>query len=175
MEEFILTRPTGEYVDQIVAYRQEFLDAGGSMDGTGPLRRMENPEEYIKECVDYEDPAKVPSNKVPATQFFFIRRRDDRLVGMIQIRHYFNDYLEKYAGHIGYSVRPSERRRGYAKEMLRRALSFCREIGLDKVLITCIDGNIGSEKTILANGGVYESTVHEPDKNVDLKRFWIAL
>jgi predicted acetyltransferase len=55
------------------------------------------------------------------------------------------------------------------------ALPYCQEIGLDKVLITCIDGNIGSEKTILANGGVYESTVHEATDDVNLKRFWIAL
>jgi len=94
---------------------------------------------------------------------------------MIQIRHYFNEYLEKYAGHIGYSVRPSERRKGYAKEMLKNVLPFCREIGLEKVLVVCIDGNIGSEKTILANGGVYESTVLEPNENRNLKRFWINL
>ncbi len=55
------------------------------------------------------------------------------------------------------------------------ATPFCREAGLEKVLITCIDGNIGSEKTILANGGVYENTVHEPNEKVDLKRFWITL
>ncbi len=145
------------------------------MDGTGPLRRFENPEEYIKVCADYEDLEKVPSHLVPATQFIFVRKSDNKLVGMIQIRHRFNDFLEKYAGHIGYSVRPSERCKGYAKEMLRMALPFCREIGLDKVLITCIDGNIGSEKTILANGGIYESTIHEPNENVDLKRFWITL
>ena len=175
MEEFILIRPTSEYASQIVEYRQEFLDAGDSMDGTGPLRRTSNPEEYIQICLDHEDPLKVPSHLVPATQFFFIRKSDNKLVGMIQVRHHFNDYLEKYAGHIGYSVRPSERRKGYAKEMLKMALPFCREIGLDKVLISCIDGNIGSEKTILANGGVYESTVHEPNDNVDLKRFWITL
>ena len=47
--------------------------------------------------------------------------------------------------------------------------------GIRKVLVTCIDGNVGSEKTIVANGGVYESTVHEANANVDLKRFWIAL
>ena len=118
MEEFILLRPTSEYASQIIEYRQEFLDAGDSMDGTGPLRRFENPEEYIKICAEYEDPEKVPSHLVPATQFFFIRKSDNKLVGMIQVRHRFNDYLEKYAGHIGYSVRPSERRKGYAKEML---------------------------------------------------------
>lgn len=175
MEEFILTRPASEYASQIVEYRQEFLDAGDSMDGTGPLRRTSNPEEYIQICLDHEDPLKVPSHLVPATQFFFIRKSDNKLVGMIQVRHHFNDYLEKYAGHIGYSVRPSERRKGYAKEMLRMVLPFCREIGIDKVMITCIDGNIGSEKTILANSGVYEYTIHEPDENEDLKRFWITL
>jgi predicted acetyltransferase len=168
-------RPTSEYASQIAEYRQEFLDAGDSMDGCGPLRRIEDPEEYIKICNDYEDPYKVPSHLVLATQFFFIRKCDNKLVGMLQVRHYFNEYLEKYAGHIGYSVRPSARRKGYAKEMLKAALPFCREIGLTKVLISCIDGNIGSEKTILANGGVYESTVHEPNEDRDLKRFWIEL
>ena len=167
MEEFILIRPTREYANRIVEYRQEFLDAGDSMDGTGPLRRTSNPDKYIQICLDHEDPLKVPSHLVPATQFFFIRKSDNKLVGMIQVRHHFNDYLEKYAGHIGYSVRPSERRKGYAKEMLRMVLPFCREIG--------IDNNIGSEKTILANGGVYEYTIHEPNENEDLKRFWITL
>ncbi len=173
MEELILIRPTSEYATQIVEYRQEFLDAGDSMDGTGPLRRFENPEEYIKVCREYEDIKTVPIHLVPATQFLFVRKSDNRLCGMIQIRHTFNDYLEKFGGHIGYSVRPSERRRGYAKEMLKMVLPFCKGIGLNKVLVTCIDGNIASEKTILANGGEYESTVFEPKEEVYLKRFWI--
>ena len=145
------------------------------MDGTGPLRRLENPEEYIKTCAEYEDKKTVPSHLVPATQFMLVRKTDNKVLGFLQVRHEFNDYLSKFGGHIGYSVRPSERRKGYAKEMLKMALPFCREIGIDKVLVTCIDGNIGSEKTILANGGVYESTVHEPYDNKDLKRFWITL
>lgn len=175
MAELELMRPTNEFASQIVEYRQEFLDAGDSMDGTGPLRRMENPEEYVQACAEYENPKTVPAHLVEATQFMLVRKNDNKLVGMIQVRHRFNEYLEKYAGHIGYSVRPSERRKGYAKEMLRMALPYCREIGLDRVLITCIDGNVGSEKTILANGGVYESTVYEPNDNVNLKRFWITL
>ena len=112
---------------------------------------------------------------VIATQFFYVRKADNRLVGMIQVRHYFNDYLSKFGGHIGYSIRPSERRKGYATSMLNAILPYCREIGLDKLLITCIDGNIGSEKTIRNNGGVYESTVYESGKNCSLKRFWITL
>lgn len=175
MKKYILTKPTDEYSTQIAEYRQEFLDAGDSMDGCGSLRVMENPFDFIKKCKDYESEDTLQEGRVIATQFLLIRICDNRLVGMIQVRHYFNDYLEKYAGHIGYSIRPSERRKGYAKQMLKMALPFCREIGLDKVLITCNDGNIGSEKTILANGGVYESTIHEPNENVELKRFWIKL
>ena len=99
MEDFILIRPTSEYAGQLAEYRQEFLDADSSMDGCGPLRRFEDPIEYIQECKNYENPETVPSHLVPATQFLFVRRRDNRLVGMIQVRHCFNDFLEKYAGH----------------------------------------------------------------------------
>lgn len=175
MEEWILTRPTPEYGAQLAEYRQEFLEADSSMDGCGPLGRFEDMEAYIRLCADYENPATVPEQLVPATQLLFIRKRDNMLVGMLQIRHFLNEYLEKYAGHIGYSVRPSQRRKGYAKQMLKLALPFCRELGLERVLISCIDGNLASEKTILANGGIYESTVHEPDRELYLKRFWISL
>ena len=175
MEQYSLVKPTVIHSEEITAYRKEFLDAGDSMDGTGPLRRMEQPQAYIEFCAACENPATVPEELVPATQFLFIRTADHKLIGMLQVRHCFNGFLEKYGGHIGYSIRPSERKKGYAKEMLRMALPYCREIGLDKVLITCIDGNIGSEKTILANGGVYESTVYEPNEKEYLKRFWIEL
>lgn len=94
---------------------------------------------------------------------------------MLQIRHYLNDYLKEFGGHIGYSVRPCERGKGYAKRMLEMALPHCKKIGIDKVLITCIESNIASEKTILANNGAYESTVYEPDIKENLKRFWIEL
>ena len=175
MEKLILIRPTIEYSRQIEEYRLEFLDSGDSMDGCGPMRRTDDPIEYIEKCVLEENPETCPAPLVPATQFMLVRKADNKVLGFLQVRHEFNDYLSQFGGHIGYSVRPSERRKGYAKEMLRMALPYCQEIGLDKVLITCIDGNIGSEKTILANGGVYESTVHEPNDNVDLKRFWITL
>ena len=175
MEDYIFIRPTIEYAEQIAEYRKEFLEAGDSMDGTGPLRRMGEPIEYISFCTACENPATTPKDLVPATQFLFIRTSDNKLIGMLQVRHCFNDFLEKFGGHIGYSVRPNERRKGYAGKMLKKALRFCKEIGLEKVLITCVDGNIGSEKAILGNGGIYESTVVKPNENVRMKRFWIVL
>ena len=175
MENLIFLRPTAEYAGQIIQCKQEYLAAGSSMDGCGPMRRTDDPMEYIEKCALKENPETCPADLVPATQLMLVRKEDNKVLGFLQIRHEFNDYLSKFGGHIGYSVRPSERRKGYAKQMLKMALSFCREIGLDKVLITCTDGNVGSEKTILANGGFYESTVHEPNSDRDLKRFWIEL
>ena len=171
----LLIEPTMEYAKDIEAYRQEFLDIEGSMDGCGSLRRCATAEEWIEKCRLGKDPATVPANLVPATQFIYVREEDGRVVGMLQIRHYFNEYLEKYSGHIGYSVRPSERRKGYATAMLRDALPHCRELGIRDVLISCLTDNEGSRRTILANGGVYESTVHEPERDRDLERYWIHL
>ena len=175
MEGYRLIKPTEVYLQQIWDYKQEMLAAGSSMDGTGPLRRVNNAAEWLKYCNECEHWA-ADEKLVPATQFILVREIDDKLVGMIQVRHCFNNYLEKYAGHIGYSVRPDERRRGYATEMLMRALVFCREkLDLEKVLVTCLRENEGSRRTILRCGGVYECTVHEPNENVELERYWITL
>ena len=171
-----LVEPCVEYAEQIRAYRQAFLDSGDSMDGTGGLRDFEKPEDWIAFSNSFKNPLTVPEGKVAATQYLFVREEDRKIVGMIQIRHWFNDHLEKYGGHIGYSVAPDERRRGYATQMLRMALPKCRELGLDKVLITCIKGNEGSRKTILKNGGVYESTVYDPEEEkAYIERYWITL
>ena len=171
----LLIEPALAYAKEIAAYRQEFLDIEGSMDGCGSLRRCATAEAWIEKSLAGKDPKNVPPDRVPATQFIYVRETDDRVVGMLQLRHCFNEYLEKYAGHIGYSVRPSERRKGYATAMLRDALPHCRELGIRDVLISCLPDNEGSRRTILHNGGVYESTVHEPELDRDLERYWIHL
>ena len=175
MEAIRLVPPTEGNLDQVWDYRQECMDAGSSMDGCGPMRQSDTSAEWLARVISYTDPATLPEGKVLATQFLAVRQSDGGLVGMIQVRHYFSEYLEKYAGHIGYSVRPCERRRGYAKEMLRLVLPYCKGLGLDRVLISCGPDNEGSRRTILSNGGVYESTVHEPEENIDLERYWIDL
>ena len=171
----LLIEPTLEYAKDIEAYRQEFLDIEGSMDGCGSLRRCATGAEWIEKSLQGKDPKYVAEGRVPATQFVYVREEDGRVVGMLQLRHCFNPYLEKYAGHIGYSVRPSERRRGVAKWMLAAILPHCRGLGLDRVMIACEPWNEGSRRTILANGGVYEKTVHEPERGIDLEQYWITL
>ena len=171
----MLIEPTIAYSEQIRTYRQEFIDSGESMDGTGGLIKFDDPQEWIDFLAKHKDPETIPEGRVPATQLIFVREADKKIVGMIDIRHYLNEYLEKFGGHIGYSIAPSERRKGYATQMLKATLPVCKKLGIDEVLITCIRGNEGSKRTILNNGGVFESIVYEPDEKVELEKYWIML
>ena len=174
-EKLLLLCPTAEYIPQYEAYRREFLDFGGSMDGAGSLRRLESGRAWLDEVERFSRPETVPEGKVVSTQFILVREADDRLLGMLQLRHDLNDYLRRIAGHIGYSVRPSERRRGYAKRMLAMALDEARKLGLERVMISCSVENEASRRTILSNGGVFESTVWDETDGELLERYWIEL
>lgn len=174
MDTIKLVMPNESMIEEIRAYKQAMLAADSSMDGTGSLRRLDAPE-WLVQCALTANAETVPEGRVQATQFVCVREGDGRIVGMIDVRHRFNDYLRNYGGNIGYSVRPDERRKGYAGRMLAQALIYCRELGLERVMISCLTGNEGSRRTILKNGGVYDSTVHEPHENVDLERYWITL
>ena len=99
---------------------------------------------------------------------------DSKIVGTINIRYKLNDYLLRIGGHIGYGIRPSERCKGYATKMLALALEKCRELGIDKALVTCDKDNLGSAKTIINNGGVLENEYTESDGNI-VQRYWIIL
>ena len=174
-EKLLLVRPTEDNIGQYEDYRREFLEHGDSMDGTGPMRRCENGGDWLAHVRSYEDPDKLPEGRVLATQYMLVRESDGKLLGMLQLRHYLNEYLRLYAGHIGYSVRPSERRKGYAKSMLAMALPEARALGLERVMISCVVGNEGSRRTILANGGVFDSTIWDEEDGEMLERYWITL
>jgi predicted acetyltransferase len=114
----------------------------------------------------------VPADKVPAGLFLLVRGDADRILGAASIRYRLNDYLMQYGGHVGYGVRPAERRKGYAKTILALALGICRDRGIERVLVTCDADNVGSARTILANGGVFDTEVIHPDGS-PVRRYWI--
>ena len=173
MEELRLTRPTEAMSGEISAYRQAMLDAGSEMDGCGPLSRMEDPADWIAFCKTLDEGTNVPERWIPATQFVCLR--GEKIVGMIQVRRELNDFLREYAGHIGYSVRPDERKKGVATWMLQNVLPYCRDIGSTRVMVACEPWNDGSRKTILHGGGVYAKTVHCKERNINLEQYWITL
>lgn len=110
---------------------------------------------------------------VPATTFFAIRKSDNKIVGIIDIRHELNKFLEERGGHIGYSVCPYERRKGYATEMLKLALEYSRKINLDKVMICCLESNLASKRVIEKCGGIYTSQRIFNNKHILI--YWIEL
>lgn len=174
MEELMLLQPDETMYDEINAYRKAMIDADSSMDGTGPLRQLEA-EDWLCATRSLLSEETCPPQWVPATQYVCVRKTDSRIVGMIQVRHRFNGYLEVYGGHIGYSVRPDERCKGYAKWMLAHVLPEAKKLGLSRVLVTCDEDNEASRRTILNNGGVFDGNVWLESENQNVSRYWITL
>lgn len=114
----------------------------------------------------------LESGRVPSDTYLCLDEDRGIFVGAVSIRHYLSEELLARGGHIGDGVRPSERRKGIATQMIGMALEKCREMGIDRVLITCDKDNIGSAKSIQNNGGILENEVTEEDGNI-VQRYWI--
>jgi len=180
VEELFLLEPCAEYAEDIWAFRQEILDFdAGSNDqfaGCMSLNSSSSAEEWIEICRlrKSEETCGSVGTSVPSHMFLAVRKSDNRIVGIIDLRHHINHpILGTWGGHCGYSVRPSERGKGYAKEMLRLNRSNAKKLGIDRMLVVCDEDNFASEKTIIANGGVFEKAIDVDGTR--MKRYWVPV
>ena len=169
-----------QYIDELEQFKNEVLvhdtENEDQFAGCLGLENCSTAKEWIEMCNlrKKAETCELTGAKVPSTTYFAIRESDNRLVGVIDLRHHINHpILGTWGGHCGYSVRPSERRNGYAKEMLRLNIQNAKIMGIQKLLVTCDKTNKASEKTILSNGGIFEKIIEVDGRN--MKRYWIDI
>jgi predicted acetyltransferase len=167
-----LVRPDVSYADSWLAAFDEFGHVFSDGSGHhGPVEgemTRERFEAMVADRLAAADPATpMPEGWVHCTFLWMVEGPE--FIGNLAIRHSLTPYLLDQGGHIGYSVRPSRRREGHATRALAASLPWCRELGIDRVLVTCDLDNEASRRTIEANGGVQE------DVRGGKRRYWIDL
>ena len=178
-DEIILIKPTIEYKKQA----KEMMEEARKYDADNPniwagyssMQNCNTYEEWLEKLDADLDFKNIKPGRVPAATYFLLRKSDNKIIGIINIRYELNEYLENFGGHIGYSIRPTERRKGYGRKQLLLALEKCKEININKVLITCREANKGSAKVIECCNGIYEDTRFNEKENDNFKRYWIKL
>ncbi len=153
MERFFFEVPGIARKDDAIAYVNEFDAYGSKINGSGGLNRyLGDYEGWLRKLE--EDYTREPNEeKVPARTYFLVRESDRRIVGMINIRLALNEHLKRYGGHIGYSIRPTERGKGYNKINLYLGLKVCSQHGIEEVFMDADLDNPASWRTMEALGG----------------------
>ena len=162
-----LVRPTLEFKSKALDYRQEHFENDEMIiNGSELLDKTDSYEDWLKSVTDNTSPDTVNPNWV-VTDTFFAVDENENIIGIIDLRHTLNDFLKDF-GNSGYSVRPSERRKGYATEMLRQILLIAKQAGLQEVYLSVERDNEPSVKTIIKNGGKYERSFEFEGKEADI-------
>lgn len=172
-EKLVLIAPTREWEQRLLDYRHEFNVSGDSIDGSAGLKTASSLEAWLAALDENSREETVRKGLVPASTYLGVRPRDNCLCGMVDIRHRLNDGLMVTGGHIGYSVRPSERNKGYATQLLTLALERCRELGIKRALLSCYKDNLPSARVIQKCGGVLENEIVQGGRKV--QRYWIDI
>ncbi|MBB3111862.1 putative acetyltransferase [Paenibacillus phyllosphaerae] len=171
MEEVYLAKPTAALQTEYMDFYEEWVASGETM---VPWVISQDPTDFAAMLQLLHDNAagvNQPDGWVPSSTFWLVTGRN-RIVGAVNIRHRLTEWLVHHGGHIGYGIRPSERRKGYATKQLALALIETRRLGINRALVICDAANTASERTILRNGGIQDADFIEEDGNV-LHRFWI--
>ncbi len=170
-----LVKPSIKYKKQYIEMMQEWELSGEKIIPYSiRIADYNNFETMIEHFEKESNGIDLKPNQVPATTLWAYDDKKDKIVGAVNIRHKLNESLLKNGGHIGDGVRPSERRKGYATEMIRLALEECKKLGINRVLMVCYKDNIGSSKSIQNNGGILENEIPAEDDKID-QRYWIDL
>ena len=165
-----LIKASQQYCRQISEMLDEWY-ASGEKIVPYAIRRADY-HDFAHYCTQLET-TDTSSGLVPDSTFFCLDEERGIIVGAVNIRHYLNESLLLNGGHIGDGVRPSERRKGIATQMIALALDECRKLGIGKVLMVCDKENVGSAKSIQRNGGVLENEIKV--NGVIEQRYWIDL
>ena len=174
MDEIRLINVKNVSIDKVMEFRESFLIEGEtSINGSRGLHNYKEYTDWIKLVKECEKP-KNELLGVQASTYFAINENNE-IVGCIELRHSLNESLAVIGGHIGYSVCPKQRRKGYATKMLSLVLQEARRLGIEKVLLTCDVDNIASTKTILKNGGVMEKEKPYIYCDEQYYKFWIRI
>ena len=167
-----LIKPTKELESQAIEFKQEFFDNNERIiNGSELLDQTDDYGEWLASVTNNSCVETVNPNWV-VTDTFFAIDETGKIVGIIDLRHTLNDFL-KDLGNCGYSVRPSERRKGYASEMLRQVLIVAKESGMNELHLSVERNNEASIKTIKSNGGVYERSFWLENEMADIYKIII--
>lgn len=178
IEKFYLENPSMERKNDVIEYMNEHVKYNSVINGTGSFDHVLEGETY-EECMDryykIQDNEYAKSiDRCPGKTYFLIRKNDNKLIGMINIRHHLSPKMLVHGGHIGYGIRPTERRKGYNKiNLYLGLLKALEEFNLDKVMLDCDVKNLGSDKTIQALGGVLERTDIDDYDGALTNVYWI--
>ena len=177
MEKLYFEKPSLERKNGIIDYLDEFIKYESNINGTGSLDKIYEGytfEQALERCLSMENREYAESvGRCQGKTFLLIRENDNKIVGTINIRWNLNKEMLRFGGHIGYGIRPTERRKGYNKINLYLGLVEAKKIGLDKVMLDCDVNNLGSNKTIKALGGKLERTEINPADGILTNVYWI--